>query len=85
MDTRRRNAREDTMARKKILLVDDSNTVLMMERMILNKGSYDLVTARTARRPSSGRRRAARPHPARRDHAADERLRGLQKIREDEA
>ena len=34
------------MARKKILLVDDSNTVLMMERMILNKGSYDLVTAK---------------------------------------
>ena len=34
------------MARKKILLVDDSSTVLMMERMILNKGSYDLVTAR---------------------------------------
>ena len=31
---------------KKILLVDDSNTVLMMERMILNKGPYDLVTAR---------------------------------------
>lgn len=34
------------MPRKKILLVDDSNTVLMMERMILNKGSYDLVTAK---------------------------------------
>src|SRR5262249_39955972 len=36
----------DTMPRKKILLVDDSNTVLIMERMILNKGSYDLVTAK---------------------------------------
>jgi len=34
------------MSRKKILLVDDSSTVLMMERMILNKGSYDLVTAK---------------------------------------
>lgn len=33
------------MARKKILLVDDSNTILMMERMILQKGPYDLVTA----------------------------------------
>ncbi|HEX6095569.1 MAG TPA: response regulator [Thermoanaerobaculia bacterium] len=32
-------------ARKKILLVDDSNTILMMERMILTKGPYDLVTA----------------------------------------
>jgi DNA-binding response OmpR family regulator len=33
------------MTRKKILLVDDSATILMMERMILNKGPYDLVTA----------------------------------------
>ena len=31
--------------RKKILLVDDSKTILMMERMILTKGPYDLVTA----------------------------------------
>ncbi len=33
------------MERKKILLVDDSNTILMMERMILNKGPYVTVTA----------------------------------------
>jgi CheY-like chemotaxis protein len=33
------------MNRKKILLVDDSATILMMERMILTKGPYDLVTA----------------------------------------
>ncbi len=33
------------MDRKKILLVDDSNTILMMERMILNKGPYITVTA----------------------------------------
>ena len=33
------------MQRKKILLVDDSNTILMMERMILTKGPYDLFTA----------------------------------------
>jgi CheY-like chemotaxis protein len=33
------------MGRKKILLVDDSNTVLMMEKMILNKGPYELLTA----------------------------------------
>jgi DNA-binding response OmpR family regulator len=33
------------MARKKILLVDDADTILMMERMILNKG-YDLITAK---------------------------------------
>ena len=33
------------MDRKKILIVDDSNTILMMERMILNKGPYSLVTA----------------------------------------
>ncbi len=31
---------------KKILLVDDSNTVLLMERMILSHGRYDLLTAR---------------------------------------
>jgi CheY-like chemotaxis protein len=33
------------MERKKILLVDDSKTILMMEKMILNKGPYTLVTA----------------------------------------
>jgi CheY-like chemotaxis protein len=32
--------------KKKVLLVDDSNTVLMMERMILAKGSFEIVTAR---------------------------------------
>lgn len=30
---------------KKILLVDDSNTVLMMERMILSRCGYNLITA----------------------------------------
>jgi DNA-binding response OmpR family regulator len=34
------------MARKKILLVDDADTILMMERMILKKGGYDLITAK---------------------------------------
>ena len=34
------------MTRKKVLLVDDSNTVLMMEKMILAKGPYTIVTAR---------------------------------------
>lgn len=33
------------MDRKKILLVDDSNTILMMEKMILNRGPYTMVTA----------------------------------------
>jgi CheY-like chemotaxis protein len=33
------------MSRKKILIVDDSATILMMERMILSKGPYQLVTA----------------------------------------
>lgn len=32
--------------RKKILLVDDSSTVVMMEKMILGKGGYELVVAR---------------------------------------
>jgi DNA-binding response OmpR family regulator len=34
------------MVRKKILLVDDSSTVLLMERMILSKDHYDVVTAK---------------------------------------
>lgn len=32
--------------KKKVLLVDDSNTVLMMEKMILSKGPFEIVTAR---------------------------------------
>jgi CheY-like chemotaxis protein len=32
--------------RKKILLVDDSNTVLLLERMILSQERYEVVTAR---------------------------------------
>lgn len=34
------------MDRKKILLVDDSTTVLLMERMILSSSAYDVLTAR---------------------------------------
>jgi DNA-binding response OmpR family regulator len=34
------------MLRRKILLVDDSTTVLMMEKMILSKGPFDIVVAR---------------------------------------
>jgi DNA-binding response OmpR family regulator len=33
------------MERKKILLVDDSNTILMMEKFILKNDPYELVTA----------------------------------------
>ena len=33
-------------AKKKILLVDDAETILLMEKMYLSKGSYDFVTAR---------------------------------------
>jgi CheY-like chemotaxis protein len=36
-------------AKKKILLVDDSETVLLLELMILRTGSYDLATARDGR------------------------------------
>jgi CheY-like chemotaxis protein len=39
-------AAEAAMDRKKILLVDDSSTVLLMERMILSKSQYDVVTAK---------------------------------------
>ena len=31
--------------KKKILIVDDSQTVLLMEKMILSKGPYTIVTA----------------------------------------
>jgi CheY-like chemotaxis protein len=34
------------MSRKKILIVDDSSTVLLMEKMILAQGPYDVVSAR---------------------------------------
>jgi len=34
------------MAHRKILLVDDSETILMMEQMILQKESYEVVIAR---------------------------------------
>lgn len=34
------------MTRKKILLVDDSNTVILMHRMMLSGGGYDLLIAR---------------------------------------
>ena len=34
------------MERKKILLVDDARTSLMMEQMILSRGTYDFVTAK---------------------------------------
>jgi DNA-binding response OmpR family regulator len=33
------------MNRKKILLVDDSNTILMMEKFILRNGPYEILTA----------------------------------------
>ncbi|HEY6004429.1 MAG TPA: response regulator [Anaeromyxobacter sp.] len=32
--------------KKKILLVDDSSTVLLMERMILSKSEFDVITAK---------------------------------------
>ena len=32
--------------RKKVLLVDDSSTVILMEKMILAKGPFEIITAR---------------------------------------
>jgi DNA-binding response OmpR family regulator len=34
------------MMRKRILCVDDAETILMMERMILTKAGYELMTAK---------------------------------------
>lgn len=48
------------MARKKILLVDDSATVLMMEKMLLGRQPYDLVVARDG---SEGVAKAQGEHP----------------------
>jgi CheY-like chemotaxis protein len=36
-------------AKKKILLVDDSSTALMIERMLLGSTAYDIATARDGR------------------------------------
>jgi DNA-binding response OmpR family regulator len=48
------------MDRKKILLVDDSSTVLLMERMILSKSDYDVVTAKDGQ---EGVEKALSEHP----------------------
>jgi two-component system alkaline phosphatase synthesis response regulator PhoP len=48
------------MSRKKILLVDDSNTILMMEKFILRNGPYDVVTAMNG---EEGVRKAAEHRP----------------------
>jgi len=48
------------MPTKKILLVDDSSTVLMMERMLLNKEGYLLVTAKNGQ---EGVDKALSEHP----------------------
>ncbi len=48
------------MDRKKILLVDDSSTVLLMERMILSKSEYDVVTAKDGQ---EGVEKARSEHP----------------------
>jgi len=45
---------------KKILLVDDSNTILMMERMVLKKTDYQIITAHDG---EEGVRRALAERP----------------------
>jgi CheY-like chemotaxis protein len=45
---------------KKILLVDDSSTVLMMEKMILSQERYELATAKNGREAVE-RARSLRP------------------------
>jgi CheY-like chemotaxis protein len=49
------------MAVIKILLVDDSQTTLMTERTVLERGGYDVITARTA---EEGLEKARREQPA---------------------
>lgn len=45
---------------KKVLLVDDSNTVLMMEKMVLKKRAYEILTASNG---EEGVERAISEHP----------------------
>lgn len=45
---------------KKVLLVDDSNTVLMMEKMVLKKRAYEILTASNG---EEGVERAIAEHP----------------------
>jgi CheY-like chemotaxis protein len=49
------------MARKKILLVDDSSTVLLFEKMVLSKEPYDLIVAKDGREGVE-KALAERPH-----------------------
>ena len=60
---------------KKILLVDDSNTVLLMERMILSHGRYGYAPRATAERASSALAKNAPIDPDGRRDAGDERAR----------
>jgi CheY-like chemotaxis protein len=46
--------------KKKVLLVDDSSTVLLMEKMILAKGPYEIITARDG---NEGVAKAKSEHP----------------------
>ena len=48
------------MVRKRILLVDDSETSLMMARMILSKANYDILVAKDGQ---AGVETAARERP----------------------
>ena len=48
------------MVNKKILLVDDSKTALLMEQMILKKGPYDVVLAHDG---AEGVAKATTEHP----------------------
>jgi CheY-like chemotaxis protein len=48
------------MTKKKILLVDDSSTVLLMERMILSREEYEVVVARDGQ---EGVEKATAEHP----------------------
>jgi CheY-like chemotaxis protein len=48
------------MAKKRILLVDDSNTVLLMERMMLQGAGYEVLTARNGKEAVE---KATKEHP----------------------
>jgi CheY-like chemotaxis protein len=49
-----------SLTKKKILLVDDSNTALMVEKMLLRSSPYELITARDGH---EGVQKALAEHP----------------------
>ena len=63
--------------RRRLLLVEDDPTLRQALTFNLTREGYEVTTAADGEAGARGRpQRSARPHPARRDAARDERRRG---------